>query len=62
MSEKSQVERDWQVYKLTRARMKIEEFLRSEAFVKLIMKEQEKILKDVIFKRCFQYPPLHRKE
>jgi len=58
MSEKSVVARDWELYRLTRAKMAIERYLKSEEFVELVRQKQERIIKDVLFKKYLKsYPP-----
>jgi len=56
--EKSIQQRDDELRRLVMAKMKIEEYLRSEGFLALIMRAQERAVRDVMLKRNLRsYPP-----
>ena len=59
--EKSIQRRDEELRKFVVAKMQIEKYLRSEGFLALIMKAQEKAIRDVMLKRNLRsYPPVKR--
>jgi len=58
---KSMQQRDDELRRLVMAKMKIEQYLRSEGFLGLVMQAQEKAIRDVMLKRNLRsYPPLKR--